>query len=322
MNNIDTKIFKEDENGKFLATSYSQIEVFLSCKFKWFKEYLLGQRKPSTSEALSLGSAIHETLESVAGIIVEHNKVEVAEAIEILDDNIVKHKIPFENKQVEKEAIEQHTNMICELCEENNNLSKLLFENEIVGMEVPFKYKVELPFVFEWDNKQYKEIYIVGAIDLILKDKQGNYIVVDYKSGKKTFDNNKLQKNLQHRIYSLVVKDLYGSYPKRCLYYFTRFDIIQEVDKLLEDGEIPNKVFFARGKNKGELKYQQKSPNEIIKDLQDIFKEQYLVTKETVEKQYPSNPTPLCSWCNFGLYGDKTCHYRQNYIRKDIQLKE
>lgn len=319
-----TLLFKDFDGDMKLATSYSQIEVFLQCPYKWYKSYLLGEREIDTSEALALGTSVHETLEQYANTICEKKHLELAEAIEILDENMEKNNIPFSSQENKVEAYSQHYQMVENLCEKRNNLSNLLFGKTIVGAEIPFRYSVPFPFTFVWRGKEYNEIYLVGSIDLLLIDENGNYIVVDYKSGKKTFDSNKLQNNLQHRIYSLVVQKKYGKIPKQCMYYFTRFDILQQVDKLYEDGEERVIAYYSRGKNKGKIKYKQKSAKEVIEELQDIFVRQYFIADgcKKISDNYRACPSALCSWCTYGLYGNQSCKYRQEYIRKDIPLPE
>lgn len=48
---------------KVLATSYSQIDTFVQCPYKWYKTYVEGHRSTEKHEATSYGTVIHQTME-------------------------------------------------------------------------------------------------------------------------------------------------------------------------------------------------------------------------------------------------------------------
>ena len=284
----------------------------MQCSYRWFRDYLKGERSHAKQEALDLGSSVHLTMQEYCEALKSGKKWELAEAISLLDMNMELQDIEFSSDESKEEAVEQHRTMIEGLVYGTSKLSTLLMDCEIVACEKDFQYKIDLPFYVRYGEEMYSSVYIIGSIDLIIKDKYGNLIVVDYKSGKKVFDNSKLKNNLQLPIYSLVVKSIYGRLPSRTLYYFTRLDEIQEVSPLALSKE---DAFIETYKN-GKVKSVQRTVNDIKDILIGIFTEMYKPHK------YSAKPSPLCSWCTHGAYEKNDCPFKQLYFRKDIDLPE
>lgn len=311
---METKIFKTlNINGKeqeVIATSYSQIDTFLSCGHKWYLSYLLGQRENEKAVALDLGQAIHSTLEQYFNNVKDGKYFTVAEAQNMMAVNMIENDIEYPDKESAVEAETQHKEMIKGLVDGNSNLAKFMKDKEIVACEKDFIYEVKLPFKIKFKDKTYNKIYIIGSIDFIVKDKDDNLYVVDYKSGKKVFEQKKLKENLQLPIYSLVVNHIYGRLPVETKYYFTRFGQFQDVLPLAKCEEECQHIYYKNGK----IKQQQRTIEDINNRLIEIFKEQYTTGK------YKANSSPLCSWCSYGKYYKNNCNYAMFYKRKDIPL--
>lgn len=299
-----------------LATSYSQIDTFLQCPYRWYRLYLKGERKEYTAEALALGGAVHKTLETFFTARQKGEHIEVAEAKDLLKKTMDTYDIPFLSEENQTLATEQHMEMITNLAENTSHLAEFTLDKEVIACEKDFIYRMPLDFDVMWDGKIISEIYIIGSIDLILRDQNGNLIAVDFKSGKKIFDGSKLKNNLQLPIYSLVINDLYKRLPAQTLYYFTRLDTFQNVEPLSKSDQESEIIRFKTGKRAGEIKHQQKSIDSVHKELQDVFRLQYASGMDA----YQSKPTPLCSWCPLGMYEDRSCSNAQQYIRKDLPL--
>lgn len=321
---MKTRIFKEYDLGdglkKYLAISYSQLEVFLNCPQRWFKYYLLGQGTSSSTESTELGTAIHSSIEEFCQAKQEGKVWEVGEVIELVETKLKNRKITFE-PSTDKQIVEQHLHMAVDLVQGENALGKLLKQCDVLAQELEFKLRFKLPFDVLYKGEVYNEVVLNGFIDLLLKDnKTGEIIVIDHKTSKKMFDNDKLHFNYQLPIYQLVILQLYGRLPSRCLYYFTRFNEFQEVTPLvLKDEDSKVLTYYKSGKNKGKPKYIRKSVNMIERELIDIFKRMY--SPESIDS-YNSKPTALCSWCNFSpWYGEGfACNKAKFYKRKDIKI--
>lgn len=303
--NIDGK------DKKCLCASYSQIDIFLQCPYKWFLTYLIGLRKQEKAEALDLGSAVHLTLEELLMMTKQGKHIEVGSAIDLLDINLERADIPFSSEQAKIDAINQHEEMVRGLAAGDNKLAKFLKGKEVVATEKDFVLEIDLPFEVKYKDETYKSVYIVGAIDLVVKDSDNNLYVVDYKSGKKTFDNKKLQTNLQLPIYSLVVLKQYGRLPVETMYYHTRFDQFQStVVPYLNRGDV-KPVCYKNGK----VKFVPLSIPDLYDKLVEIFAQMYQ------SGDYPAKDTVLCCWCPFHhRYGDDSCPYgNETYWREDKQ---
>lgn len=312
---MGTAIFKElvvnGTKAKRLCTSYSQMEVYLGCPYRWYLDYLLGQRTFLKQEALGLGTAVHKTLEQYFDTIKDGGVVTLGEAQDMMEFNMDCEEIPWSSKEAQVLAENQHMEMISGLCQGNSNLAQFMKDKEVIACERDFQFKVDLPFEVKYGDEIYKEIYIVGSIDFIVKDKEGNIHVIDFKSGKKTFAAKKLKENLQLPIYSLIIKEAYGVLPKSTQYYFTRLDEFQSVMPLANTPEECQHIYYKNGK----LKQAQRTIDEVMEEMLGIFKRQYTLG------DYPPNPTALCSWCNHSpWYGDlRNCKHAQFYRRADFK---
>ena len=299
------------QETKCLCASYSQIEVFLQCPYKWMLSYLYGYREVGKAEALDLGTSVHLTLEELLLMTKQGQHIEVGQALDILSINMDMADIQFASEEAEEDAINQHENMIAGLITGESKLAQFLEGKEIVATEKEFVYCINLPFSVQYKGEEYDRLYLIGAIDLIVKDSMGYLYVVDYKSGKKMFDNKKLQTNLQLPIYSLVILEQYKRLPTACMYYHTRCDEFQSVDvpKLRKEDVRP--ICYKNGK----LKYMPMCIDDVKNQLIDIFHNMYK------KGRYLAKDTPLCCWCQYHKrYGDGTCAYgNETYWRSDIE---
>lgn len=309
-----TAIFKElfidGIKQKVIATSYSQIDSFLTCGYKWKLDYLLGQRESAKAEALALGTSVHETLEQYFTGISQGKVFTVAEAQDVLAFNMEVNDIPYVSEESKIQAEQQHNDMIEGLVDGTSKFAQFMKDKEVVACEKDFTFKVNLPFEILFNGERYKELYIIGSIDFIVKDKHDNLYVIDFKSGKKLFETKKLKENLQLPIYSLVVLQQYGRLPVSTQYYFTRFDELQTVMPLAMADTDREIIYYKNGK----VKQVQKTVDDIMNELIDIFRRQYTTG------EYKAKPCALCSWCPHGIYNKNNCKYAMFYKRKDIPL--
>ena len=309
-----TKIFKEIfVDGKkelAIATSYSQIDSYLGCPYRWYRDYLLGERESVKAEALALGTSVHETLEQYFNGVAQGKKFTVAQAQDMLAFNMELNEIPYTSEENKVEAEQQHNDMVEGLVVGTSELAKFMKDKEVVATEKEFQLCINLPFEILFNGTKYNKVYIVGSIDFIVKDKKGGLHVVDFKSGKKVFEAKKLKENLQLPIYSLVVLQIYGRLPASTQYYFTRLDEFQEVLPIVENELDRITIYYKNGK----IKQQGRLVQEVIEELWGIFADQYTTGV------FEPKPCALCSWCSHGLYDKNNCEHAMFYKRKDIPL--
>lgn len=240
--------------------------------------------KDQRYQALEYGSAVHETLEYYFKNKQEDKYIELAEIGEYFDDRMIEHDIPFESKEEETTAYQQGVNMLERLVNKSTELDKLLNSCKVIGVEKDFVIPIESGVTI--GDEFFDTVYIVGYIDLILQDSDGELIIIDHKSGKKKFDSKKLKTNLQFPIYALYCLQEYGKLPKKCLYNFTRLGVSQEV--FVDDERI----------------------KESLIQIKQGFRQMYKSAK------YKGNPSPLCYWCDFGHRGLDICGHCSDWKPK------
>lgn len=280
-----TKIFKELDGKDVLAISYSQLDMFLKCPHRWKLSYLDGIRFDGVYEALEYGTCIHETYEYYAKNKSIGKRLEFAEMEEFFVENFNNKEIPFEKEEDKDKAINDANNALKRLSDSSGYIEKLINKCDIIGVEEEFILPVDV--IIDVNDNLYENVYIYGAIDLILRTESGDIIIIDHKSGKKKFDKGKLSEDLQFPIYAKYIKEKYGVIPKRCFYNFTRIADFQEV----------------------------KVTEEIIKETQQFIKN--TIKRMYNFNKYKSNPTPLCYWCDFSKSKHDICEGSSDWLPKD-----
>lgn len=318
----NTRILKkqfltDNADQEYLSISYSQLSTFIQCPRKWFLYYLCGKGHSTNTESTELGTQVHAAIEEFCYKKSQGYEWTVAEYVELVETNLNKRTIKFK-EQEDAIIVDQHLDMAKSIVEGRQGLGKLLKRCDVIAQELEFKLSFKLPFTVSFEGNTYNEVILNGFIDLLLKDKEtGGIIIVDHKSSKKVFEEDKLWHDYQFPIYQLVVLQLYKRLPEKCYYYFTRFDQLVEVHPLVLNDEDAKVVkYYKSGKNKGKPKYKIKTVGEIEKELIKIFKHMYCPKNVT---DYTPNATALCSWCNFSPWYGETggCMSAQYYERQD-----
>lgn len=249
--------------------SYSKLDVFKSCPFRYKNQYIDKKRTKDTTIALEVGSLLHKVLELKGQMIANNQRIGYRYLNEILLDGWIHDEEPIigvnqlKRKYFDKwyEA-DDASGMSYD--EKIKLFDKVLHEEMEDGQWIPAYF--EMPFEFVWDNR----VIIHGFIDRI--DVHGNsYKTVDYKTSKKVFDKSKLATSMQFGIYALAILNRFGALPERSEY---RFVLINEAQTALTKG------------------WEKRLITAIDKVLNSI---------EACEKKkiFIPSPTPLCYWCSY-----------------------
>lgn len=151
---------------------------------------------------------ITNILKSYANIIMEQKIVlDVPKMMAIYDELFPSIKFP--NDETREEYYKQGESFIQKL--------PTMDWSKVIGLEQYFKFYVE-----------GIENPITGVIDKVERDENG-IIVTDYKTSKPYSEKLTLQKN-QLPLYGIASYFLYGEFPYKYRYHFTRFDKVVEVD--------------------------------------------------------------------------------------------
>lgn len=242
--------------------SYSKIDTFDQCGFKFKLKYVDKHYINSSSIALDVGTAIHKAEEAIANSIIAGEPVDY---VNIKNNILIKkceleQKFPEEYKTPDKNGRTYDEKFYEYLQTGIYRLEKYLIENpqlEIVGIEQEFEF-------------MYGDILFHGAIDRVLRDKEtGKYIIQDIKTYGAPVEDKKLVTPLQFVIYAIAVKHLYGVDEDQlsCAYDLPFCNITQEAG---------TKGFVQRGIKKA---------NSLLASINN--------------KEFKPKPSPLCHWCEF-----------------------
>lgn len=189
------------KNIRDMVWSFSRLNSYDTCPYGWYLQYIIKQPGESNFFAES-GIAMHKVLE------------ELEKGIITIDDAPERFNRLWNPNFKVKESIIENS-----YAAQMNYLTSLtgheLDDYEILGAEKRYKFEI----------CGYK---FVGMIDLLLRNKDGDIIVVDHKSHKKLLGKNGkplkseektfLDYQRQQYLYSFPVFKEYGKYPVKLVW--------------------------------------------------------------------------------------------------------
>ena len=243
--------------------SYSKIDCYEQCHFKFKLQYIDEHYIKTDSVATLFGNAIHETEEEIA------NSIKAGKAIDyiglknglVLKLAEIKHRFPKEYEDLDK-SMRTYSDKAKFYLEKGiyrlENFMKTHPTYEIVGAEIHF--------AFDFND----EFYFDGYIDRVFRDTTtGKYLIQDIKTWAIPAENEKLITPLQFVVYSLAVKNMYK---------VSTDDITCEYD-------LPMCDLTQKGGTMGYV-------NRGISKLNKLF-------SSIKAKEFEPKPSPLCHWCQF-----------------------
>lgn len=325
-----------------LYVSYSQIETFQQCPYKWYKTYVEGLRSTEKQEATSYGTVIHEVLEY---FFKNWRKPNVVDLSDMYNYAAAEEEIPFETVESGLKATRDAGLMIqwlAELFEKDmygdymrkkedlNAFETLLRYSSTIGTEERFELPYRLKTPLTYNGVTYNEVVINGSIDLhlgIRKDGRMHHYVIDWKSGKKVFDNSKLKHNLQHPIYAFYIMRKYGEgLPDAGLYYFTRLNEFQVVkvdrERVRQSVEVLDDCFSKMYNFKDKTVEKFYMYEEIEADGETKFRFRTARPRNPIPENMKPCPSALCYYCDFGKHKKNLCPYSSNWDPSKKKNKE
>ena len=301
-----------ETNNKLPRYSYSKLDLFDQCNYKYKLQYIDGNYSDESTLVLDLGTIAHKGMELKARYLKEGKEINY-EYIKSVVTNGIQEKTDKGDKYIKgvKELKNKYFIDYYKKCDKTgmnydekldvyyNSLVKKDFSKD--GWKV---LDIEKAFEIVYENR----CILTGFIDRVDINDNGDIRVIDYKTSKSTYDEKKLATPLQMVIYALACKELYGRLPIEFIYDFIFIN---------EEQCACSKGYLARG---------EKKLNKILDNIDECLK----------VGEYKPNPTPLCYWCSFAshtpLASSKTkdlCNFHcmwtptdKNFKRKNELPKE
>ncbi|MCX8110154.1 MAG: PD-(D/E)XK nuclease family protein [Syntrophorhabdaceae bacterium] len=248
--------------------SVSAINDYIDCGLLYKISRIDKKESEFISEGLAFGSVIHE----VIAIYQNHRKEGTCFTKE---DMLNSFEYYWNTKARSNESIRFVKGDFHLLMLEGKKLLSLYFdfmmENtfRVIGVETPFRFKVE---GVDWP--------IIGIIDLIEEDEMGNIIISDIKTGKQSFDSDRIDKNLQLTLYQMALKA--NGYHNR--------DILLKLDTLIKTKQPKFEPFYT-------LRTQEDEKRAIIKirSIWNGIKNSIFIPNDT---SWKCKECPYKTYCN------------------------
>lgn len=181
--NLNDKTLSRILNGK-LNLSYTSINSFYECKFKYYLKYLLKIKENSSNiNSLFLGNLFHYVLSKVFNTDKDINTL-IDEYI-TLEEKILSNKDKIYLKKYEQELI---------------NLVDVIVKNSSRSHFRDYSYEQEI--ILSDTNKI--KVNLIGKLDKILSFDDGTYkylIIIDYKTGNLKVDYNNIVYGLNMQLF-------------------------------------------------------------------------------------------------------------------------
>ena len=283
---LDGRIIADDGQPCDLMVSYTRLEVFENCPYRYDLKY--NQKKVGLDQdtiALKMGSIAHKVLELKGNALINNEAVDYEMLQQVLTKGYTGSNVSDEDRVIGTEQIRQQFGFEewfkAADGETNYEEKTNLFSFDVLPMEMRrddwrviateqnFDYIYLLPL-----EDGLKRIKFIGFIDRV-DERDGEYRVVDYKTSRKTYGKDKLTTSLQMMVYALAVYLQYNIVPTEYLYSFVFLNERQEAN---------TPGYLKRGIKK------------IDKLLTEIFSNQQ-------EGIWCNKPSPLCYWCDYNDSG-------------------
>ena len=244
-----------DRQGLIDADSFefsaSKIDLYKKCPLQFkFRHALHVPGRPGAP--MDIGASVHAVLEKMAKRRTNGEDTSEEQALDLLK----KHwrYTSFDNKKRLKEGWDDAVGMIRTFMEWDQKAAERGVK--IVGVEQEFKMDV--------GGLKFK-----GKMDRVDKEPGGQYVVTDYKTGKKPTKMSDIGHDVQMNLYALATESVYGKLPARTGQLFVR-----------TGKEVTNEI------NAGALAEEKESMLGMAKAILD--------------GQFPANPSyAACHWCDY-----------------------
>jgi ATP-dependent DNA helicase UvrD/PcrA len=199
-------------NKADLRLSASKIVTYQDCPLKFKFENILGVPTPPRTY-FDIGTSIHSVAEHLTELQKDGTELTEELALEILSKEW--NSNAFQSETHENQAKEKAKEMV-------KTYLRWIKENPNTPIAVEQRFTIEIG-----------GIPFNGFIDRIEKTPDGEFEVVDFKTGSVYENNKSIKENPQMNIYALGTQKIYGKLPKRASLFYLKHDKIvsNEIEK-------------------------------------------------------------------------------------------
>lgn len=210
---LESQLFQEKKpliKKEDFRLSPSKIQTYDECPLKFKFQYVLKTPTPSKTY-FSMGTAVHSMAENLTKMQQEGKEPTEELAHQILekqwDSSAYRNQRTKENQDKEKssEMIQTYLNWV------KNN------PNTPISVEPKFRITLH-------------DATISGKIDRVEQTPNGDYEVIDFKTGGVYETKNSIKDNIQMNIYALGTEKLYDKLPKKSSLFYIKHDKIVSYD--------------------------------------------------------------------------------------------
>ena len=185
-----------------LHISHSQIFVYLNCSLKYQFMYVECRPPERLSVALPFGSAIHTGIEWYYRSLKDKGSLKPLKDLEELFCDSLSLEIDHSDIPIiyKKEAPDKDS-----VIKMGKGLLKVFYESvdltgkKIIDVELPLSAKLYTP------EGEATELNLIGVLDLVLRDQNGELIVIDNKTAAKPKSQSMVDEDMQFTAYSYLL---------------------------------------------------------------------------------------------------------------------
>ena len=183
--------------------SASALQTYDNCPLQYKFSYVL--RIPTAGKTyFNLGGAVHQVIEHLTRQELEGIPPTKEQALATLEHFWSSAVYTSRKKEREdKERVEQMIDVYLTWQAQN--------ENQVIDVEMKFEFNLGGRIV-------------KGFIDRVERTPEGNYVVIDFKTGYQSETKNSIKENIQMNVYCLAVLEKFGALPLRASLFYVKHE--------------------------------------------------------------------------------------------------
>jgi putative RecB family exonuclease len=206
-----------------LHISHSQLFTYLNCSLKYYFSYVEGRTPEHRPAAMLFGSAIHAAIARYYKGVLKKGKPEPLSLIQDLFHDYWNWQVEDTGIPVAYKDGSDKDSMLAE----GQRLVLTFYKNaepmEVVGVEEPYS---SVLYDEEGNPTDFK---LIGIVDCIQRDRDGNLIIIDNKTANRAYSKDKIEQDLQMTVYSYLAAAS-GLVPAKSE-TLHRFDVLVKLKK-------------------------------------------------------------------------------------------